>query len=407
VLIGRRSGVDLPIGDRISPTLAQILPSRIYNPRAMKKRMLLMLVVVVAFIAAIGAYKFFQIKKAIAQGSSYQPPPEAVTTVAAQSEQWNATLKAIGTVTAVQGVTVTADLPGVVGQINFNSGRSVRKGEVLVVLDAKQERAQLASAEAQLNLDRVNLGRQKGMLAAKIIPQAMYDTAAAQYQQSDAKVAELRATIARKVIRAPFDGVLGIREINLGQYLAGGAPIVSLQSLRPAYVNFSVPQQEIGALAIGSAVSVKTDDGATEAGKVTAFDAVIDEATRNGRIQASFPNADGKLHPGMFVEARFAHGAPVMAITLPVSAISYAPFGDSVFIVEDVKGPDGKTYRGVRQQFVKLGDTRGDQVAVLTGVKQGEEVVTSGVFKLRPGAAVTVNNAIQPGNNPAPKPEDR
>jgi membrane fusion protein (multidrug efflux system) len=235
----------------------------------------------------------------------------------------------------------------------------------------------------------------------------MYDTAAAQFKQSEAKVAELRATIARKVIRAPFDGVLGIREINLGQYLAGGAPIVSLQSLRPAYVNFSVPQQDIGRLSLGTNVEVTTDTGTTETGKVTAFDAVIDEATRNGRVQASFPNTDGKLHPGMFIEAHFARGAKTMAITLPVSSISYAPFGDSVFIVEDVKGPDGKSYRGVRQQFVKLGDARGDQVAVLTGVKQGEEVVTSGVFKLRPGAAVTVNNSIQPGNNPAPRPENR
>ena len=399
--------VDLPIGHFVSPTPGHIAASRIYNPRAMKKRMLLMLVVVVAFIAAVGAYKFFQIKKAIAQGSSYQPPPEAVTTVVASSQEWNATLQAIGTVTAVNGVTVSADLPGVVGRITFDSGRLVRKGDVLVELDAKQERAQLASAEAQLNLDRVNLGRQKEMLAAKIIPQAMYDTAAAQFKQSDAKAAELRATIARKIIRAPFDGVLGIREVNLGQTLAGGAPIVSLQSLRPAYVNFSVPQQEIGRLAIGSSVEVTTDAGVVETGRVTAFDAVIDEATRNGRVQASFPNADGKLHPGMFVEARFARGAKTMAITIPTSSVSYAPFGDSVFIVEDVKGPDGKSYRGVRQQFVKLGDTRGDQVAVLTGIKPGEEIVTSGVFKLRPGAAVTVNNAIQPGNNPAPRPENR
>ena len=372
----------------------------------MKKRMLLMLVVVIAFIAIVGAFKFFQIKKAIAQGSSYQPPPEAVTTVIASSEQWSATLQAIGTVTAVNGVTVTADLPGVIERIDFDSGRSVSKGSVLVVLDAKQERAQLASAQAQLNLDRVNLGRQKGMLEAKIIPQAMYDTAAAQYKQSDAKVDELRATIERKIIRAPFDGVLGIRQVNLGQYLAGGAPVVSLQSLRPAYVNFSVPQQEIGNLIIGSQVQVNADNGTVETGKVTAFEPVIDEATRNGKVQASFPNSDGKLHPGMFVEAHFAHGAPTMAITLPISSISYAPFGDSVFIVDDEKGPDGKTYRGVRQQFVKLGDTRGDQVAVLTGVKPGEEVVTSGVFKLRPGAAVTVNNTVQPGNSAKPKPED-
>jgi membrane fusion protein (multidrug efflux system) len=369
--------------------------------------MILMLVVVVAFIAIIGGFKFFQIKKAIAAGGSYQPPPEAVTTVVAQPEGWNATIKSIGTVAAVQGVTVSADLPGVVERITFDSGRSVHKGDVLVVLDARQERAQLASAEAQSELDRLNLERQKGMLAAKIIPQATFDAAAAQYKQDEAKLAEIRATIERKTIRAPFDGVLGIREVNVGQYLAGGAPIVSLQSLRPAYVNFSVPQQEMGKLTIGSPVEVTTEGGGLqESGKVSAFDAVIDEATRNGRVQASFDNADGKLHPGMFVEARFAQGAGTTAITLPVSSISYAPFGDSVFIVENVKGPDGKTYRGVRQQFVKLGDSRGDQVAVLTGVKPGEEVVTSGVFKLRPGAAVQVNNSVQPGNSPTPRPEN-
>src|SRR5258708_1179150 len=255
----------------------------------MKKRMLLMLAIVIAFIAVIGLVKYLQIKKAIAQGSSYQPPPEAVTTVVARSEEWSATLQAIGTVAAVQGVTVSADLPGVVDQITFDSGRPVRKGEVLVVLDARQERAQLASAEAQLNLDRVNLGRQKGMLAAKIIPEALYDTAVAQFKQSDAKVAELRATIDRKIIRAPFAGVLGIRQINLGQYLAGGAPVVSLQSLRPAYVNFGVPQQEIGRLAVGSSVEITTDTGVVEAGRATAFDAVIDEPPPNAPFPAPFP----------------------------------------------------------------------------------------------------------------------
>jgi membrane fusion protein (multidrug efflux system) len=368
--------------------------------------MILMLVVVIAFIAAIGTFKFLQIKKAIAAGGSYQPPPEAVTTVIASEDEWSATLQSIGTVAAVQGVTVTADLPGVVERIAFASGQSVRKGDVLVVIDPKQEQAQLVSAEAQLNLDHANLTRQKGLMEAKIISQEAYDTAAAQYKQSDAKVAELRATIQRKFIRAPFDGVLGIREINLGQYLAGGAPIVSLQSIRPVYVNFSVPQQEMGRLAVGSPVQVTSENGIAETGKVTAFDAVIDEATRNGRIQATLDNRDNKLRPGMFVEANFARGAKTMAITIPVSSISYAPFGDSVFIVEDVKGPDGKTFRGVRQQFVKLGDSRGDQVAVLTGLKPGEEVVTSGVFKLRPGAAVQINNSVLPGNSPKPKPEN-
>ena len=180
-----------------------------------------------------------------------------------------------------------------------------------------------------------------------------------------------------------------------------------MQSLRPVYVNFTVPQQEIGLVSVGSGVQVTSDAlGQPEVGRIAAFDSVIDEATRNARVQAIFDNRSGKLRPGMFVEAQIARGARTTVIALPVSAISYAPFGDSVFIVEDVKGPNGKSYRGVRQQFVKLGGSRGDQVAVLSGVKPGEEIVTSGVFKLRPGAAVTVNNKIQPGNNPAPKPEN-
>jgi len=373
----------------------------------MAKRMIVMLVVVIGFIAAIGFFKFNQVRAAIAQGSSYQPPPEAVTTIVAKQEEWNSTLSAIGTVEAVNGVMISADLPGVVDQINFHSGQPVNKGDVLVLLDAKQERAQLAAAEAQQELSRVELSRSKGMLAGKIVSQETYDTAAATYKQAVARVGEIRATIARKTIHAPFAGALGLREINLGQYLAGGAPIVSLQSLRPVYVNFTVPQQEIGHVAKGAAVEVTSDAlGASESGRIFAFDSVIDEATRNVRVQATFDNASGKLHPGMFVEAALAHGAKTNVITLPVSAINYAPFGDSVFIVEDIKGPNGKTFRGVRQQFVKLAGSRGDQVAVISGVKPGEEIVTSGVFKLRPGAAVIVNNAVQPSNNAAPKQED-
>src|SRR6185436_14376999 len=215
-----------------------------------------------------------------------------------------------------------------------------------------------------------------------------------QQKQAEARAGEIRATIQRKTIRAPFDGVLGIRQVNLGEYLAGGAPIVSLQSLRPVYVVFTVPQQELGRLTAGTQVDVTSDalGGATETGRIAAIDSVIDEATRNVRVQAAFDNRSGLLKPGMFVEAKLSRGAKQSVVTLPTSAISYAPFGDSVFIIEDVKGPDGKTYRGVRQQFVKLAGARGDQVAVISGVKPGEEVVSSGVFKLRPGAAVVVNN---------------
>ncbi len=371
----------------------------------MKKRMTLMLAAVLAFLATIGGFKFFQIRSAMAAQEHFQQPPEAVTTVIAKQEAWDTTLNAIGSVAAVNGVIVSADLPGVVEEIAFESGRRVRKGDVLVRLDTKQERAQLAAAEAQMELARVELRRTEGLLPQGIVAQDTHDQTAAQFKEAAAKVGEIRATIERKTIRAPFDGNLGIRQINLGQYLAGGAPVVSLQSLQPAYVNFSVPQQEVGRVKPGATVRVSSDGGA-DSGVIAAVDSIIDEATRNARVQAIFQNRAGMLRPGMFVEAQLATGSATQIIAVPASAISYAPFGDSVFIVEDVKGKDGTSYRGVRQQFVKLGGTRGDQVAVLTGIKPGEEVVTSGVFKLRSGAAVQVNNAIQPSNSAKPKPED-
>ena len=368
--------------------------------------MFIMLAAVIAFIVLVGGFKFFQIKAMMAHGG-WTPPPEAVSTVVAAQEEWKTTLSAIGTVAAVNGVTVSADLPGVVGEIDFDSGRSVNKGDVLVRLDTKQERAQLAAAEAQRELTRLDLERSKDLFAQQIVPQSTYDNAVAQFKSADARAGEIRATIERKTIRAPFSGVLGIRDVNLGQYLAGGAPVASLQSLRPVYVNFNVPQQEIGKVSIGTMVDAVSDAlPGPETGKIAAFDSVIDEGTRNVRVQAVFDNRSGKLRPGMFVEAHLARGGKTNAVVIPASAINYAPYGDSVFIVEDMKGKDGKTFRGVRQQFVKLGGSRGDQVAVMSGIKPGEEIVTSGVFKLRPGAAVVINNSIQPGNNPKPKPED-
>ncbi len=365
-----------------------------------------MLAVVIVFLGVIGSVKYFQIRSAMAQGG-FQPPPEAVTTTVVRQEQWETTINAIGTVVAVNGVNVSADLPGLVEQISFDSGRPVSKGDVLVRLDTKQERAQLAAALAQLDLTRLQLDRATGLRNQEIVAQSVVDQLSAENKQAAARVGEIRASIERKTIRAPFSGVLGIRNVNLGEYLAGGAPIVSLQSLQPVYVHFTVPQQEVARLRTAGEVRVMSDGFAgTEVGKVTAIDSLVDEAMRNMRVQATFANRDGRMRPGMFVETKLARGAKTPVLTVPASAISYAPFGDSIYIVEDVKGPDGKSYRGVRQQFVKLGGTRGDQVAVVTGLKPGEEVVTSGVFKLRPGAAVVVNNKIQPGNNPAPKPKD-
>ena len=374
----------------------------------MKKRMILMLATVAVVIAGLGTFKYQQVQAAIAQYASYQPPPEAVTTVVAREVPWDTTSSAIGTVTAVHGVTVSADLPGIVERIAFDSGRAVREGEVLVKLDTRQEEAQLAAEVARRDLARVHLDRMLGLREKGVTSQAELDSAQAEHAQAEARVGEIRATIARKTIRAPFSGILGIRQVNLGQYLSPGDPVVPLQALRPIYVDFSVPQQEVRRLALGTEVRV-TAQGMAEveaAGRVSAVDAVVDQATRNVRVQASFENRDGALRPGMFVEVGVRLGESTPVVPLPASAIHHAPYGDSVFVVDDVAGPDGQSYRGVRQEFVELGPSRGDQVAVLSGVAPGEEVVTSGVFKLRNGAAVLVNNEVQPGNDPSPQPTD-
>ena len=372
----------------------------------MLKRMIGMLTATLLIVAGLGFVKFQQIQTAIAQGAAFQPPPEAITTVVAAQENWPATLSAIGTVAAVQGVTVSADLPGTVDQIFFDSGRAVRAGDVLAILDTRQERAQLAAIDARRELARTTFARVQELLNQQVISRAEFDRATAELQQTEAQIAEVKATIDRKTIRAPFSGVLGLRQVNLGQYLGGGDPLVTLQSLNPIYVNFGVPQQSVGHIPVGRAITVTTTDngGATWTGRVTAIDSLVDQATRNIQIQATLANADGKLRPGMFVQAAVALGPSEPAIVLPASAINYAPYGDSVFVVADITGEDGKTYRGVRQQLVKVGPSRGDQVSVLSGVKAGDEVATSGLFKLRNGAAVQINNAVRPGNDPAPKP---
>jgi membrane fusion protein (multidrug efflux system) len=375
----------------------------------MAKRMILMLALMVVFIAVLGFIKVRQFQAMAGQFAAMQPPPEAVTTIVARREHWPNTLNAIGTVAAVQGVTVSADLPGVVDRIAFESGRTVDAGDVLVQLDTRQEQAQLNAAEAQLELARLNFERMKGLVEQDAVSRAEYDNAAAAHKQAEARIREIRATIERKTIRAPFSGILGIRQVNLGQYLSGGDPIVPLQSLNPIYVNFGVPQQAAAHARVGRSVRIIAGDlgNAEFTGRITAIDSVVDPTTRNVQVQATLANSGSRLRPGMFLQTEVVVGATQAVIPLPASAISYAPYGDSVFIVGDMKKPDGGTYRGVRQQVVKLGSSRGDQVAVISGISPGEEVVTSGVFKLRNGVAVAVNNAVQPANSPAPTPEDK
>lgn len=373
----------------------------------MGKRILITLIIAAALVGALGFVKLQQLQASM-KSANFQPPATAVTTIVAKKENWSSSLKAIGSVVAVQGVTVSADLPGVVERISFDSGRQVRSGDVLVQLDTRQERAQLAAAEAQRGLDRINYERAKTLMEGGTISRADYDRALAERDQAEAKVGEIRATIARKTIRAPFSGTLGIRQVNLGQYLSAGNPIVPLQSLNPIYVDFGVPQQAAVSVRVGQKVRVTASElvGLTFDGRVTAIDSVVDEATRNVRVQATLSNPSGKLHPGMFVETELHNGVGQPVVTLPASAISYAPYGDSVFVVTDLKDPSGKTYRGVKQQFVKVDRSRGDQVAIISGVNPGDEVVTSGTFRLRNGDAVNVNNKVQPSNSPAPKPED-
>ena len=236
------------------------VPSLGHNEAVMLKRLFLMLAVMLIFIAALGFFKFQQIQTAIAKGAAFQPPPAAVTTIVAAQEEWPATLSAIGTMAAVQGVTVSADLPGTVDRITFESGRAVREGEVLAELDTRQERAQLAAIEAQRELARLNYERMKGLLSDRVVSQAEFDRAMAEEKQTTAQVGEIQATIDRKTIRAPFSGVLGIRQVNLGQYLAPGDPLVPLQSLDPIYVNFGVPQQDIPRIRVGHRVTVRADD---------------------------------------------------------------------------------------------------------------------------------------------------
>jgi membrane fusion protein, multidrug efflux system len=374
----------------------------------MARRMILMLVLMTVVIAGLGFVKVRQFQAMADQFAAMQPPPEAVTTTVAELEEWPATLSAIGTVAAVQGVTVSADLAGIVERIAFSSGKTVQKGDVLVQLDTRQEQAQLAGAEAQLQLARLNFERMQGLVEQDAVSRAEYDAAVSAHTQAEARLREIRATIERKTIRAPFAGVLGIRRVNLGQYLTGGDAVVSLQSLNPVYVNFGVPQQAAGQVRMGRSVRIVVGEleDAVFTGRVSAVDSVVDPATRNVQVQATLANRGGRLQPGMFVQAQVNLGASHQVVPLPASAINYAPYGDSVFVVTDLQDPQGQTFRGVRQQVVTLGAARGDQVAVLSGIEPGDEVVTSGVFKLRNGAAIQVNNTVQPANSRAPKPED-
>ena len=376
-------------------------------PRA---RTLISIVVMAAVMAAIiGGLVLFKMHQfAGFAAMKFTMPPTAVTTLIVTEQSWQPTLAAVGTVQAVNGVTVSTDLPGIVEKITFESGQPVKQGDPLVKLDTKQEEAQLNSSQARLQLAKSNLDRQKGLFQKRVSAQSDYDASDAEFKQAEAAVAEMRAMIARKVIRAPFTGALGIREVNLGQYLKSGDPVVPLQSLDPIYVNFSLPQQKLKDLIAGREVRVKADGlpGESFSGKITSVNSIVDEATRNVMVQATLENPGRKLRPGMFVNVDVILPEQVKVLALPATAINYAPYGDSVFVLEKMKDAENKEYDGVRAQMVQLGASRGDQVTVVSGIKLGEEVVPAGGFTLAPKAAVIRNNSVEPSNSAAPTPAD-
>jgi membrane fusion protein (multidrug efflux system) len=371
----------------------------------MKKSILFAILGLVIVVAALAAIKTFQIRAMIEAGKKAVPPTDTVTTVAARAESWDTSLSAVGSLTAVQGVTVAAELPAKVVEIAFEPGGKAKRGDLLIRQDTSVEEAQLPGAEAQVKLTQSVLARDVEMLKEKIISQADYDASVAALQQAIAQVGTLRATIAKKAVHAPFDGRLGIRQVNLGQILREGDPIVTLQSLDPIYVNFSLPQQELSRLRIGLPVRVTCDafPGLAIDGRISTVNPLVDADTRNVQLQATVSNREEKLRPGMYVTA--AVGLPVRkkVIAIPATSVLYAPFGDSVFVVADKEGKGGKV---LRQQFVRLGERRGDFVAVTAGLKEGETIVSTGVFKLRNGQAVAVDNRLAPEFRLAPKPTD-
>jgi membrane fusion protein (multidrug efflux system) len=377
------------------------------------KYLLVFLILFGLFLGAmfgLGFVKFNQIQGFIklSKSGAFAPPPTAVTTDIAKQTDWQPTMDSVGSLVAVNGVTVSTDLAGIVSQIAFESGSKVRAGDLLVHLDTKQEEAQLRQAEAQRDFALISLKRDKELLGKHAVAQAECDNAEASYRQAQSSVDQYAALIARKTIRAAFDGIAGIRQVNLGQYLKEGDAIVALQAFDPIYVNFSLPQQDLSKLGVGMKVELQVDAFGSQvfSGKITAINSMVDQSTRNVQVQATLPNGDYKLRPGMFTKVSVVVNESKSVVAIPATAVHYAPYGNSIFIVSEMKDQQGKTYKGVREQFIKVGQTRGDLVAVDSGLNPGEEIVTSGVFRLRNAAPIIINNDIKPGSELAPTPSN-
>jgi len=375
----------------------------------MTKRIIYTLLALIIIIGVIAGVKVLQIRHMIDVGQKMVPAPETITSTQAELQSWETVISATAAIDAVQGVTMAAEQPGKVVKISFTPGETVQKGTILAQLDTSAEEAQLRAMESSRNLARVNLRRLAELADKGLISRSEFDNAEADFQQAEAQTENIQAVIDRKIIRAPFSGRLGIRQINLGQILKEGQEIVTLQTLDPVFVNFMLPQQELDRIANGMPVRV-TVDGAKEdnlTGTITAIDPKVDPITRNIRVQATVANQNERLRPGMFVNASVILPEREKIISIPGTAVLYAPYSDSVFVVENKKDEkSGNDIQTLRQQFVRLGEKRGDFTAVLSGLREGEIVASTGVFKLRNGQTVVINNEHAPSFEMQPTPEN-
>jgi membrane fusion protein (multidrug efflux system) len=360
--------------------------------------------IVLVVLAGLAGVKFLQIRTMIAAAPMFAPPPETIATAVAHEETWADTLSAVGSVSAAQGVLVAPEIAGTVSEIDFESGQAVKQGDLLLRLDTSSEEAQLRAAEAQADLAKITAERQRKLGADKTVSQSEVDQADAAWKQAEANADNIRAVIQKKTIRAAFDGKLGIRLVNLGEQLDVGKGIVSLQSLTPMYVDFSLPQQELAKLQTGLQVRAFSDAYATNqfAGEITAINPDLDEATRSVRVRARFANTDEMLRAGMFVRVSVILPQENQVLVIPATAVLSAPYGDSVFLVTPDK--DGSTNLVVQQTLIRTGRSRGDFVVVETGLKAGDRVASYGIFKLRNGVKVRENNELTPTASPTPTP---
>lgn len=380
------------------------------NPNPTRKRMIVMLAVVGVVLGLVFGFQVFKgimIKKFMAGNI----PVSTVSTTVAKTEDWQPTVTAVGSLRAVRGADLSFEVPGIVDEVDFNSGDEVKAGTVLVRLRSEDDQARLASLQAAADLANTTLARDRRQYEAKAISQAALDVASSNAKTSQAAVAEARATLNKKVVRAPFDGRVGVRLVDVGQYLNPGTPVVTLQALDPIYADFYMPPQLAGQIVVGEKAQIRTDADAAAhfEGEISAINPKVETTSRNVLVRATLRNPGAKLLPGTSVNIEINSGKPSRYITVPQTAVTYNPYGNTVFLaVEDPAQKDekGKPKLVARQAFVVTGPTRGDQVAVFEGLKEGDTVVTSGQLKIQNGSLLTVNNSVQPTNNPKPKPVD-